>query len=104
MRTNRYKLPQEDCRDVVVSGGFCYNKAMEDFEIKFQDGLLKDGRNGLQVEEALRQCVERLNQYQSKVPCRENSIAITHIETAILWLNKRTKDREKRGVEGTYAV
>lgn len=77
---------------------------MEEYRIKFQDGLLKDGRNGLQVEEALQQCVERLNQYHSKVPCRENAIAITHIETAILWLNKRTEDRKKRGVEGTYEV
>ena len=83
---------------------FCYNNAMEEYAIKFQDGLLKDGRNGLQIEEALQQCVERLNQYQSKVPCRENSIAITNIETAILWLDKRTKDREKRGVERTYEV
>ena len=77
---------------------------MEEYAIKFQDGLIKDGRNGLQVEEALRQCVEKLNQYQSEVPCRENAIAITHIETAILWLDKRTKDREKRGVEGTNEV
>jgi len=77
---------------------------MEEYAIKFQDGLIKNGRNGLQVEEALQQCVERLNQYQSEVPCRENSIAITHIESAILWLNKRTKDREERGVEGTYEV
>ena len=77
---------------------------MEEYAIKFQDGSLKDGRNGLQVEEALQQCVERLNQYNSKVPCRENSIAITNIETAILWLNKRTKDREKRLVEGTHEL
>lgn len=83
---------------------FCYNKVMEEYAIKFQDGILKDGRNGLEIEEALQQCVDRLNEYNSKVPCRENSIAITHIETAILWLNKRTKDREKRGVEGTYEV
>ena len=77
---------------------------MEEYAIKFQDGLLKDGRNGLTVEEALQQCVERLNQYQSKVPCRENAIAITHIETAILWLDKRTKDRKERGAEGAYEV
>ena len=77
---------------------------MEEYSIKFQDGLLKDGRNGLQVEEALQQCVERLNQYQSKVPCRANAIAITYIEIAISWLNKRTEDRKKRGVEGTYEV
>jgi hypothetical protein len=95
---------QQERRPVNIAPFSCYNKAMEEYAIKFQDGLIKNGRNGLQVEEALQQCVERLNQYQSKVPCRENSIAITHMETAILWLNKRTKDREKRGVEGTYEV
>ena len=75
---------------------------MEKYSIKFQDGLIKDGRNGLEIEEALQSCVDRLQEYQSKVPCRENAVAITHIETAILWLEKRTKDREERGVEGTY--
>lgn len=75
------------------------------YDIKFQEGPIPgNGKNGLQVEEALQQCVERLNQYQSEVPCRENAIAITHIETAILWLNKRTEDRQKRGVEGTHEL
>lgn len=75
---------------------------MDNFNIKFQDGTVSEnGQNGLQVEEALRQCVDRLNEYQSELPCRENAIAITHIETAILWLNKRTQDRVSRGVEGT---
>lgn len=73
-----------------------------DYAIKFQEGTISDnGKNGLQVEEALQQCVDRLLQYQSEVPCRENSIAITNIETAILWLNKRTQDRKERNVEGT---
>lgn len=72
------------------------------YEIKFQEGtILDNGKNGLQVEEALQQCVDRLNKYQSELPCRENAVAITHIETAILWLNKRTQDRLSRGVEGT---
>lgn len=73
-----------------------------DYAIKFQEGAISDnGKNGLQVEEVLQQCVDRLLQYQSEVPCRENSIAITNIETAILWLNKRTQDRIERNVEGT---
>ena len=74
----------------------------ESYDIKFQDGTILDNRkNGLQVEEALQQCVDRLNEYQSELPCRENAVAITHIETAILWLNKCTQDRLSRGVEGT---
>lgn len=88
-----------------VGAFFCYNEAMEEFAIKFQDGTVKDnGVNGLQVEEALLQCVERLREYQNKLPCRENSIAITHIETAVLWLKARTQVRIERGVEGTYEV
>lgn len=71
-------------------------------EIKFQDGPMSDvGRNGLQVEEALQQCVDRLKKYQDEVPCRENALAITKTEEAIMWLNKRTEDRKARGVEGT---
>lgn len=35
-----------------------------------------------------------------KHPCRENSIAITKLEEALIWLDKRKKDRIERGVEG----
>lgn len=71
-------------------------------EIKFQDGLIPEvGRNGLQVEEALQQCMDRLKKYQDEVPCRENALAITKVEEAIMWLEKRAKDRQARGVEGT---
>jgi len=34
-------------------------------------------------------------------PCRENSIVITKLDEALLWLGKRKAYREKRGVEGT---
>jgi hypothetical protein len=33
---------------------------------------------------------------------RENAIALTHIEEALLWLNKRVEDRIERNVLGTY--
>ena len=34
--------------------------------------------------------------------CRENAIALTHLEDALMWLQKRTRDRMARGVEGTH--
>ena len=77
---------------------------MEEYAIKFQDGLLKDGRNGLTVEEAIAQVAKRIWFYNSKVPCKENEQAIVALNDALYCLEKRTKDREKRGVEGTYEV
>lgn len=56
--------------------------------------------NGTTNEEVLAMLIDRMNYLQSKFPCRENAIAITHIETALLWLNHRTANRKARGVEG----
>lgn len=58
--------------------------------------------DGTTNEEVLVVLIDRLNSLNAKFPCRENSIAITHIETALLWLNKRTADRKARGVEGQH--
>jgi len=44
--------------------------------------------------------LEQLKYLNNKFPCKENAVAITHIETALLWNNKRTADRIKRNVEG----
>ena len=76
--------------------------------IRWQNGPLgRDvGRkepNGAFVEGVIQAAVGRLQCYQaSKFKCRENAIALTHLETALLWLQKRTDDREARGVEGTH--
>jgi len=35
------------------------------------------------------------------VPSRETSLAITKLEEAMMWLNKRTENRIAREVEGT---
>lgn len=56
--------------------------------------------DGTTNEELLRVLIDRMNFLQSKFPCRENAIAITHFETGFLWLEKRTADRKSRGVEG----
>ncbi len=56
--------------------------------------------DGTTNEELLEVLLDRLNFLQAKFPCRENAIAITKLDEALLWLNKRTADRIKRNVEG----
>jgi hypothetical protein len=61
--------------------------------------------NGISMEALLAVCIDRLQCYQSgKYTCRENALALTHLETALLWLHKRTRVRTERGVEGTHEV
>lgn len=44
---------------------------------------------------------DRLKAFQSgPFSSRENAIALTHVEEALLWLNKRVEDRAERGVLG----
>lgn len=57
--------------------------------------------DGTTNEELLAVLINRLNYLNGKFPCRENSIAITKLDEALLWLNKRTADRIARNVEGT---
>lgn len=78
--------------------------------IRWQHGPLSvDGErlepNGAFVEGVIQAALGRLEFYQaSKFRCRENALAITKLEEALLWLGKRTDDREARGVEGTHEV
>ena len=60
--------------------------------------------NGTTLEEMLRVSIARLQDLNGRFSCRENSIAITNMEQALMWLNKRTEDRVARGVEGTHAA
>lgn len=74
--------------------------------IHFQSGTVIDvGVNGIFIEDLLSICINRLEHFQnSKLNCRENAMAITRLQEATMWLNKRTLDRKKRGVEGTYNI
>jgi hypothetical protein len=61
--------------------------------------------NGAFVEDVIAAAKQRIEHYQDgKFACRENALAITKLEEALLWLNKRTADRTARGVEGTHEV
>jgi len=70
--------------------------------INFQKGPLdEEGLNGLSNEVLLAIVEDRLQGFQSgPFVCRENAIALTKVQEALLWLHKRTKDRIERGVEG----
>lgn len=51
--------------------------------------VIDNGLHGQYVEEVLDQCVQKLYEDYEKKSTREVNIAITHIETALLWLDKR---------------
>ena len=74
--------------------------------VNFQKGPVKEnGVNGCHNEDLIAIVIDRLEHLnQGQFACRESSIAITKLEEALLWLNKRTQDRVKRGVEGTHQV
>ena len=71
--------------------------------IKFtlQQGPIKDnGVNGCQIDKMIYATAEILRFFNKRFSCRENSCAITHLDEALMWLEKRKKDRETRNVEG----
>ncbi len=73
-------------------------------DIQFQHGTIpENGPNGVTNEAVLDLLALRIRALNQKFPCRENSIAITKIEEARMWLNERTRVREDQGVEGKHA-
>lgn len=74
--------------------------------IVFQNGTIpENGVNGITQEVLLAIVIDRLRSFQAgKFSSRENALALTHIETGLLWLQKRTLERLARGVEGTHKV
>lgn len=65
-----------------------------------EPGALMTLNDGTTNEEVIEMLVDRLQYLQAKFPCRENAIAITKLDEALLWLNERTRKRQERGVEG----
>lgn len=84
-----------------AEGGNVIGKAVH--TVKFQNGPIKEfGVNGITQEALLAIVIDRLRSFQDgPFRCRENAIALTHIEEALMWLQRRTAARIKRGVEGT---
>lgn len=94
--------------------------AIEELEIRFQNGPVSEGFNGITNEALLAVLIDRMRGFQGLHPltpeqqakpqflvapfcCRENAIALTHLEDALHWLQHRTRQRLARGVEGTLS-
>ena len=71
--------------------------------ILFQNGpILEGGVNGVTQEALVAIVIDRLRSFQAgPYACHENAVALTHFEEGLMWLQKRTRDRQARGVEGT---
>ena len=87
----------------------------ETVEINFQNGSVQEvGVNGISNESLLSVLIDRMCGFQfarnadgeycvtapGKFACIENAIALTHMQEAMMWLQKRTRARMARGVEG----
>jgi hypothetical protein len=99
--------------DEPSHGGACHAYDIEGGEavplhIRFQNGPINvdgNGVNGVTHEALLAVIADRLRGFQSgQYACKANACALTHIEEAQHWLQQRTIERMRRGVEGTHQV
>lgn len=77
------------------------------FTIQFQKGarLEDDSVSGVLDTDLLEIVRDRLSSFQrGEYATRDNAMALTHVEEALLWMNKRVEDRADRGVLGTTSV
>ena len=73
-------------------------------EINFQNGARNNpaSLSGVLDTDLLEIVRDRLKGFQrGDFSCRENACALTHIEEALMWLNRRVEDRAERNVLGT---
>lgn len=78
-----------------------------DIELKFQKGPrgLKTSTDGVLDVDLLEIVRHRLRSFQNgPYATRENAIALTHVEEALLWLNKRVEDRIEENKFGTDKI
>lgn len=70
-----------------------------------QNGPVKEhGKNGCQVVDVIAVAKHMIEEMNKKFPCRENAVTITKLDEALMWQEKRTKDRIARGVEGQSRI
>lgn len=116
---NEHKVnPANDQIKVVVldepgPGGACHiymimHENIDAVTLEFQNGPIGvdgNGVNGVTHEALLAVVADRLRYFQKgPYACKANACALTHIEEAMHWLQQRTLERMRRGVEGTHTV
>ena len=122
MRTIEYHKinPTNDTLDIVVAdapghGGASHVYRVEHantagcdplMTVNFQNGPIAEHCvNGVTQEILLAIVIDRLRSFQAgPFSSRENALALTKIEEALHWLQQRTLDRMRRGVEGKTAA
>lgn len=93
--------------DYAIYGAGCNPNTSEESvaTIQFQKGPRQapDARHGVLDTDLLEIVRDRLKSFQQgDFASRENACALTHIEEALMWMNKRVEDRAERSVLGTY--
>ena len=85
------------------AGGTTFGRG---FAIGWQHGPLGRGEdrkepNGAFVDDVIMSAADRIRFYQeSRFACEDNQEALDHLQAALSCLQRRTADREARGVEG----
>lgn len=114
-----------DVRDEPGQGGACHRYDITGFDTKgnpgeddgsgyrcsftrsiiiFQNGPIKDvGVNGVTHEALLAILIDRMRSFQTgPFACESNGKALDYLLLALDFLKDRTRERIKRGVEGTH--
>ncbi len=75
-------------------------------DVHFQNGPIQEaGVNGVTQEALIGVAIHRLRCFEAgEFACAENAAALGHLEQALVYLNARTADRRRRGVEGQNEV
>ena len=76
------------------------NNDTDEITIKVMTSPVSEGGNGAQFTDIVNMSLQMLQYLNNKFPSRENALTITKLEEALMWQEKRTKDRVERGVEG----
>lgn len=101
-----YKVSGFELSTNKSAGDGLLQNASKEVVIYFQNGPIpENGVNGLTQEVLLSIVADRLRSFQAgPFACKANACALTHIEEAQHWLQQRTIERMRRGVEGTHTI
>lgn len=101
-----YKISGFKLENNPSAGDGVVHNCAEDAVVYFQNGPIPEvGVNGVTHEALLAIVADRLRSFQAgPFACKANACALTHIEEAQHWLQQRTIERMRRGVEGTHTV
>lgn len=92
--------------ETMVAGTDNRERTLANFiDIKLQEGPIKEvGVNGVQIDDVVRYCRDNIEMFNTKdnrkYSCRENAMAITKLDEALMWLQRRTENRISKGQEG----